>query len=643
MIISWAGLCVRLFQVQILNGHQYQSELKLQSQKKQFIHASRGNIYDRKSRILTRNIIHFTLSVNPNKVQNKYELAKILSEKTGSPIEKYLHKLNSKSNFEYLERNLQKEILGTLEANSYPGLKIERNYRRYYPHKEVAAQVLGYTNYDGIGISGIEKDFNQYLKGARGWVLKTKGWSGKVQYKSGMPIKKPVSGNNIQLTLDLEYQSILEEELLKRKSETDAVSATGIIMDPQTGEIFAMASIPGFNNNSFSTSNPNYHRIRSITDQFEPGSTFKVVSLLSVLKDNGIALNDEFNCENGEYQYHSIPIRDHEEYGMLTTSQIIHHSSNIGIIKMIEKVGPKTLYNISREFGFGSKTGISLDGEIAGKLNPYMEWSSVSLGQIAMGHEIGVTALQLATAYSAIANGGYLVKPRLVKQIIDENNNVVYNEKPTIIRRIANENTIENIRKTLRGVVTHGTGKNAEISGWKIAGKTGTAQKWKNGRYSNDLFISNFIGFFPYDDPQLLAFIMLDEPKQPFHWGSEGAAVAFRRIVKRIINMDDYIVPPKLEMDEYHYTSYDKDSSEKKEILALKDPIQLPPNLSTTLKYNIKSIVPELRGLSMRKAINILHANGFKYKIKGNGQVEWQSPKPGAIVDKETICIIGMQ
>ena len=156
---------------------------------------------------------------------------------------------------------------------------------------------------------------------------------------------------------------------------------------------------------------------------------------------------------------------------------------------MIEKVGPKTLYNNCREFGFGSKTGISLDGEIAGKLNPFMEWSSVSLGQIAMGHEIGVTALQLATAYSAIANGGYLVKPRLVKQIIDENNNVVYNEKPTIIRRIANENTIENIRKILRGVVTHGTGKNAEISGWKIAGKTGTAQKWKNGRYSNDLFI----------------------------------------------------------------------------------------------------------------------------------------------------------
>ena len=181
-----------------------------------------------------------------------------------------------------------------------------------------------------------------------------------------------------------------------------------------------------------------------------------------------------------------------------------------------------------------------------------------------MGHEIGVTALQLATAYSAIANGGYLVKPRLVKQIIDENNNIIYNEKAYGNKKIANENTIENIRKILRGVVTHGTGKNAEISGWKIAGKTGTAQKWKNGKYSNDLFISNFVGFFPYDDPQLLAFIMLDEPKQPYHWGSEGAAVAFRRIVKRIINMDDYIVPPRLEMDNYHYASHDEDSYEKK-------------------------------------------------------------------------------
>ena len=638
LIMSWFGLCIRLFQVQILNGSQYQTELRLQSQKKQFIHANRGNIYDRKNRILTRNIIHYTLSVNPNKVDNKLKLAKLLSEKTGSSIEKYLYKLNSKSNFEYLERNLQKEIIGTIETSSYPGLKIEKNYRRYYPHKEVAAQILGFTNLDGLGISGIEKDFNEYLKGTEGWVLKTKGWSGKIQHKSGMPIKDPISGDNIQLTIDLEYQSILEEELLKRKLETDAVSATGIVMDPQTGEIYAIASMPGFNNNSFSKSNPNTHRIRAITDQFEPGSTFKVVSLLSVLKDESISLDDEFNCENGEYQYHSIPIRDHDKYTVLTTSQIIHHSSNIGVVKMIEKVGPKTLYDISRDFGFGSKTGISLNGEIAGKLNPFSEWSSVSLGQIAMGHEIGVTALQLATAYSAVANGGYLVKPSLIKQIIDHNNDIVYEERPSIIRKLADENTMKNMRDILRGVITRGTGKNAEIPGWKIAGKTGTAQKWKNGEYSNDLFISNFVGFFPYDDPQLLVFIMLDEPKQPYHWGSEGAAVAFRRIVKRIINMDDYIIPPKLELDNYQYTANDKNS------IDLDDMAQSPTLLlSAASNYLNKCIVPELRGFSMRKAMSTLHKNNLKYNITGNGQVAWQSPKPGTIVDKETVCTIGMK
>ena len=641
VIISWSGLCIRLFHVQILNGHQYQSTLLLQSQKKQKIYANRGNIYDRDSRALTRNIIHYTLSVNPSNVLDKYGLAKAVSNRTGNPIEKYLNKLQSQSSFEYLERNLQKETLGTLETTPFKGLKIERNYRRQYPHKEIAAQILGYTNFDDDGISGIEKDFNNYLKGKQGWIYKTKGWSGKVQHKSGMPFQKPINGNNIQLTIDLEYQSILEEELIRRQLETDAISATGIIMDPQTGEIFAMASTPSFDNNSFYESNPNYHRIRSITDQFEPGSTYKVVSVISSLLKNKIRLDDEFNCENGEYNYYNISVRDHKKHSILTTSQIIHFSSNIGIIKMMEKVGPKTLYNISRDLGFGSKTGISLNGEVAGKLNPFQKWSSVSLGQIAMGHEVGVTALQLATAYSAIANGGYLVKPTVVKQIMDQNNNIIHTENPVIIRQVADEKIMTEMRNMLRGVITIGTGRNADIPGWEIAGKTGTAQKWENGEYSNDLFISNFVGFFPYDDPQLLAFIMLDEPKQPFHWGSEGAAIAFKRIMKRIINMDDYILPPKQKLIKQEYASNIEKLDNHQPRLTTKP--SLPLELSTVLKYTDKLEVPELRGLSMRKAMNILNEMGFDFKLQGNGIVAWQSPKPGAIVDKETVCNIGLK
>ena len=640
IILSWAGLCLRLFQVQVLNGEHYQKEVLKQSHKKQNLPANRGNIYDRDNRPLTRNIIHYTLSVNPSKVINKKEIAEELSKQTGKPKEKYLEKLNSKSKFEYLERNLQKNELGLLETKVFPGLNIERKYRRYYPHENIGAQILGYTNLDDEGISGIEKDYNNYLKGIPGWVYKTKGWSGKIQHKSGMPFQKSINGSNIQLTIDLEYQSILEEELKKRQEETSSSSATGIIMDPETGEVLAMATTPGFDNNHFGSTRPEFHRIKSITDQFEPGSTFKVVSTVSALYDGLISLNDEFNCENGSFEYHTKKITDHESYSMLTASQIIHHSSNIGIIKIMDQVGRKKLFSMSRDFGFGSKTGINLNGEVSGKLNHYNDWSAVSLGMIAMGHEVGVTAIQLASAYCALANGGYLLKPRIVQQIMDESENIIYSEEPVVLRKIADESTIESVREMLRGVVVKGTGKNADIPGWKVAGKTGTAQKWKNGKYSNNDFISNFIGFFPADNPQLLALIMLDEPSKPFHWGNEGAAVAFQRIMGRIINMDDTISPPLND----HVAFEPKRvmaASEKDNVELIKE--KLPLNLSTFSRNSNKTKVPEVRGLSMRKTMTTLNEFGLKYKINGSGKVYWQSPEPGQVVTKGTVCIVGLK
>ena len=640
IILSWAGLCLRLFQVQVLNGEHYQKEVLKQSHKKQILPANRGNIYDRDNRPLTRNIIHYTLSVNPSKVINKREIAEELSKQTGKPKEKYLEKLNSKSKFEYLERNLQKNEMGLLETKVFPGLRIERKYRRYYPHENIGAQVLGYTNLDDEGISGIEKDYNNYLRGIPGWVYKTKGWSGKIQHKSGMPFQKSINGSNIQLTIDLEYQSILEEELKKRQDETGSSSATGIIMDPETGEILAMATTPGFDNNHFGSTRPEFHRIKSITDQFEPGSTFKIVSTVSALYDGLISLNDEFNCENGSFEYHTKKITDHESHSMLTASQILHHSSNIGIIKIMDQVGRKRLFSMSRDFGFGSKTGINLNGEVSGKLNHFNDWSAVSLGMIAMGHEVGVTAIQLASAYCAIANGGYLLKPRIVHQIMDESENIIYSEEPVVLRKIADESTIESVREMLRGVVVKGTGKNADIPGWKVAGKTGTAQKWKNGKYSNSDFISNFIGFFPADNPQLLALIMLDEPSKPFHWGNEGAAVAFRRIMGRIINMDDTISPPLND-----YVAFEPKGvmaeSEKSNVELTKT--KLPLNLSTFSSNSNKTKVPEVRGLSMRKMMTMLNEFELKYKVNGSGRVYWQSPKPGQVVNKGTVCIVGLK
>ena len=641
-ILFWLTLCLRLFQIQVLNGAEYKSAVISQSQTKKIQMPERGNFFDRDDRPLSRNIFHYTLSANPKEVLNKAQLAKKLSKITGKPLKKYINKLNSNSNFEFLERNLQRKEIGNLLSSKHRGLRIDKSSRRYYPHNNIAAQLIGYTNDDNRGISGLEKYFDDHLKGEKGWIYKTKGLSGKIQHKSGMPFKNPVNGNNIQLTIDLEYQSILEEELLKRQLETDAVSATGIILNPQNGEVLALGSTPGFNNNYFNDFNPSYHRIKAITDQFEPGSTYKVVSAISALTNDIVKPNQEFNCENGQYKYYTISIRDHQPYSMLSTSQIIQHSSNIGIIKIIEKVGPKTLYYISRDFGFGSKTGIKLDGEVKGTLNPFVNWSAVSLGQIAMGHEVGVTAIQLAMAYCAIANGGYLLQPKLIRQVIDSQNLSLHIEEPVIIRKIANESTMHDIKKMLRNVILNGTGINAEISGWKVAGKTGTAQKWLDGKYSNDKFISNFVGFFPVENPQLLSLIILDEPRQPYHWGGQGAAVAFKRIMKRIISMDDSISPPIKEKSDQDFEII-KISDKNGIITDLNKKENFLVALSAETKIAEKVEVPELRGLSMRKAMIALNDKGIISDMSGSGKVIWQSPKPGTKVKIGTICKVGLK
>ena len=259
-----------------------------------------------------------------------------------------------------------------------------------------------------------------------------------------------------------------------------------------------------------------------------------------------------------------------------------------------------------------------------------------------MGHEVGVTAIQLAMAYCAIANGGFLLRPKLIRQVINSENLSIHVEKPAIIRKIADEKTMLEIKRMLRDVILNGTGINAEISGWRVAGKTGTAQKWINGKYSNEKFISNFVGFFPEESPQLLSLIIIDEPKQPFHWGGQGAAIAFKRIMKRIINMDDSISPPFHEKQNKNFGIY---AASKESILKYnsKKLEGIPIELSINAKTNKEIRIPELRGLSMRKAMNTLSNKGIVPDMIGSGKVAWQSPSPGTLVQNGDICKVGLK
>ena len=618
----------------IIDSEEYRKQGFSQSQKNEKLMAVRGNIYDRQNNLLTNNIIHYSIGVHPSKVKDKIKFANMIANATERDASYYINKLNSKADFIYLDRNLRQAKVKSIIDKKITGLVIERKSRRSYPHSNIAAQIIGFTDVDDKGLIGIEEEYNEQLSGKPGWVVKQVNGKGRSQYKTSFPMKAPIDGANIQLTIDLEYQSVLQEELSRRMNEANAKSAMGVLMNPQTGAVLAMASLPSYDPNNPMASPIENQKNKIITDQFEPGSIYKVVAATAAVATNTVSLYDEFFCEDGQFTVAGKTISDHEKFGLLTFPQIIAHSSNVGTIKIAQKLGKNPLYKFSRDFGFGNMTGIRFPGETQGILRKTSDWSEISLAEISIGYEVAVTALQMASAYSAIANGGFLLKPRLVNQIFSHNGKVIYKENPEVIRKVAEPETMNIIKEMLTQVVQKGTGTKAEIKGWSIAGKTGTAHKVIDGAYS-DKYISNFAGFFPANNPQIVGVIILDEPKYGLHWGGYGAAPIFRRVMQRIINMDDSIQyhKPKIEKNEPILVNNSKQSINESMVA-----------LSTVSNYPIYkdgyTIVPDVRGMSIRKAKQILIASNMRADFSGSGHVLWQSPKPGTKMLPGSICVM---
>ena len=651
VIFAWGGLGYRLFNIQVINGDKYHKQGQKQSQTKVILPALRGTIFDKNGIPLTRNIIHYTIAADPSKVQNKENIAKELSKLTGKPVNYYVKKLNNKNNFAYLERNLQKKYAQPIVDKQFDGIIIQRHARRSYPQDNIVGQLVGFTNVDDEGLAGIEQIYNNQLSGKNGWTIKQRSGSGNINVKNNFPIQEPIDGANIQLTINIEYQSVLQEELLKQLNKTAAVSTTGIIINPQTGAILAMASVPDFNPNRPNKSPTENQKIRACTDQFEPGSTFKIVAATAAIDKNLVRIEDEFDCENGTYQYNSVTINDHKPHNVLTFGEIIAQSSNIGIIKVASHIGEKSLYKYAQKYGFGTSTNIGLSAETSGTLRKLRDWSKISLAEISMGHEVGITALQLAMAYSAVSNGGILLKPYIINNIKNIDGVSIYSEEPTVIRKIANENVMNQLSQLLIRAVETGTGIEANIPGWQVAGKTGTAQKFIDGVYSHTKFVSNFVGYLPASNPQLLCVITLDEPKLGYHWGGTGAAPVFKRVMERIINLDDSIKIPKniINGSTMHMPILvDKKSNKtfKNEPILLSSFANELKSISTSIKQQENKtgiVVPNVRGMSLKKAINTLHIYGLESKFAGSGTVVWQSPKPGTVSTIGTICSIGLE
>lgn len=657
VILAWVGLGYRLFDIQIIHGKEYFDQGHKQGQAKKILPAIRGNIYDANNVPLTRNTVHYTIAADPAKLNDNRSISEIMSSITGKPAKYYQKKLIQKGNFVYLERNLKKQYVQSIVSEDIEGLIVQRHSRRSYPHDNIGGQLVGFTNVDDQGLAGLEQKFDNYLAGEDGWVIKQVTGLGESSTNNNYPKQDPIDGSDIYLSINVEYQTILLEELEKQLKKSDAASATGLIVNPQSGSIMAIGSVPDFNPNNPGRYPIENQKLRAITDQFEPGSTYKIVTATAAIDKGLVQVNDIFDCENGKFEYNSITISDHEPHGMLSFAEIIEQSSNIGIIKIASLVGQNELYRYSQEYGFGSATNLELSAETVGTLRKPSEWSQISLAEIAMGYEVGISVIQLAMAFSAIANDGILLKPYLINEIRDQNNKIVKSNSSTIVRRIADRSVMNTLTDLLVQAVEKGTGTEAFIPGWQVAGKTGTAQKSINGKYSNTKFESSFVGFLPASDPQLLCVIVLDEPKHGYHWGAIGAAPVFKRVMERIINIDDSIKPPtngffnpvesapilvekKLEIK--------KDNIRREPILLSSTAVVPSSNVenqktvASTEEVN-RGVVPNVKGMSLKKAIRIIQRSGYDVRFAGSGRVVWQTPIPGTLHQVGEICSIGLE
>ncbi len=528
-------LCIgRLFYIQFFRSSHLASLANKQHNQLVELEPRRGAIYDCNLKMQAFNMSLDSLYAVPNSIKDKESVIDKLMPILGTDRAYLKDRLYRSKAFIWLARKLTPEKSEAIKKSNIKGLGFMKETKRIYPNSYLASHIIGFSGMDNVGLEGAERDFNQYLSGMPGWAIFLRDARlKKLDIWEKMVL--PVDGLDLVLTVDEVIQYVAERELDKAFKSSRAKSASVIVMDPHTGRILAMASRPTYDLNSRSGVSKDSMRNRAICDLFEPGSVFKIVTASAALEEKKVTEEDVFFCENGAYRVGGRILHDHQSHGNLTFRQVIEESSNIGTVKVAMLLGPDTVYRYLKSFGFGSKLGFDLSGEISGMIRPVRQWSKTSITAIPIGQEVGVTALQLASAISVIANGGQLMKPYIVDSVRDNQGQIIKQNKPTLIRKVISLDTAMRIKKILTGVVEEGTGRMAKVSGFSAAGKTGTAQKLEpNGAYSHTKFVASFIGFAPAEDPLLAIVVTVDEPRGSY-FGGVVAAPVFKNIAGDVI------------------------------------------------------------------------------------------------------------
>ncbi|MES0445488.1 MAG: penicillin-binding protein 2 [Desulfobacterales bacterium] len=503
----------------------------------------RGTIYDTNLKEMAVSVDVTSIAAHPGQIKDARAMAKSLAGILKIDSKELIKKLSSDKKFVWIKRRVTPKETEAVRNLKIAGIDFIPEYNRFYPNKMLSAQTLGFTNIDDHGIEGIEFYYDAHLRGSTSKFTVLKDALGRGFDAEKRRVSK-FRGNNLILTIDSTIQYIAEKALEEAVTEFSAKSGMAIIMAPKTGAVLAMAHFPFFNPNAFNGFDKKLWRNRIITDHFEPGSTMKIFSAAAAIESGNAFPNSIFFCENGAYKIGQEVVHDTRPYGWLSLQQIIKHSSNIGAVKVIEITGPESLYKTLRDFGFGSKTGIDCPGETSGSLSPFKQWAKIDAGTISFGQGISVSALQLASAASAIANEGVLMKPYIVQAITDQNGRLLKSFEPRIVKRVVSEKTARTLVRIMQTVITKGgTGVKAAIEGYSVCGKTGTAQKIdEKGEYSDGKFISSFVGFAPAEKSEVAILVVIDEP-QDQHYGSIVAAPVFRKIAQKILSYMN--IPPK--------------------------------------------------------------------------------------------------
>jgi cell division protein FtsI (penicillin-binding protein 3) len=645
--IAFLGVCllgmalvvvVRAFHLQIASGDELREMAEDQHLRKLRVSPRRGAIYDRHGAELAVSADVDSVYANPKRVkamdQNPKVVARRLAKILDVDAKRIESRLSSDRYFVWIERRVTPHEAKLVRALDIPGVELTTESRRYYPNRHLGAHLVGFADIDGRGIEGIELAYEEQLRGFDRRVDAIRDRRGHVVFADEMEDDRTMQGHNVVLTIDKTIQHVAERELALGVRTFEARGGSVVVMDPNSGEILALANYPPFNPNEPSKHPTAHRRNRALVDRFEPGSTVKPFTMAAALAAGAVKPNQSINCENGVAKIGGRRLHDAHPYEWLTPTQILAHSSNIGTAKIALDLGKKDLYRAFRRFGFGEPTGIGVPGETAGILRHYRRWYDIDAATVSFGQGMSVTNVQLATAMGALANGGRLMQPMLVSRLTDGHGATIEENKPRVRRQVVPRRIAKLVGQMLTAVTeSGGTAVEAGVDGYLVAGKTGTAQKadYVHGGYAKDKWLASFIGFLPAERPAVVISVVIDEPVIA-HYGGTVAGPVFRRIAE--VTLRHMGIAP-----EGRQVILQKKKAQRQAV-AEADPTPPPPQEEVEKG---ESAVPDVRSLPLRRAVITLHAESLVPEVHGSGVVVSQDPLPGKAVPHGAVVRIDLR